>query len=86
MTLNLHLTVPFHEKGLIVPIKAIAWPTDRAHRVSINSFGIGGANAHVSPLIETFFDLIKTYAHVMTSSGDHRRTIKSRKRGQRYCD
>lgn len=25
------------------------WPNDRAERVSVNSFGIGGTNAHVSP-------------------------------------
>lgn len=27
------------------------WPTGRDERVSINSFGIGGANAHVSPML-----------------------------------
>ena len=54
MTLYSYSLVPFHEKGLMVPIKAIAWPTDRAHRVSISSFGIGGANAHVSTLVGTF--------------------------------
>ena len=39
--------VPFMEKNLRVPIKPMAWPVDRALRVSINSFGIGGSNAHV---------------------------------------
>ena len=31
-----------------VPIEPKPWPVDRALRVSVNSFGIGGANAHVS--------------------------------------
>ncbi|OJI89152.1 hypothetical protein ASPTUDRAFT_134297 [Aspergillus tubingensis CBS 134.48] len=39
--------VPFAEKQLKVPLVATPWPDDRARRISINSFGIGGANAHV---------------------------------------
>jgi acyl transferase domain-containing protein len=31
----------------MVPVKAISWPEDRQSRISVNSFGIGGANAHV---------------------------------------
>lgn len=38
--------IPFHEKSFKVPIKAIAWPRDRELRISINSFGTGGVNAH----------------------------------------
>jgi acyl transferase domain-containing protein len=30
-----------------VPIEATPWPKDRLERVGVNSFGIGGANAHV---------------------------------------
>jgi acyl transferase domain-containing protein len=44
---NILLIVPFQEKGLKVPIHATPWPSDRAERISINSFGIGGSNAHV---------------------------------------
>ena len=29
-----------------VPVKPTPWPQDRHERVSINSFGVGGANAH----------------------------------------
>ena len=29
-----------------IPLKGIAWPTDGLRRVSVNSFGWGGANAH----------------------------------------
>ncbi|KAH7400779.1 hypothetical protein DE146DRAFT_653958 [Phaeosphaeria sp. MPI-PUGE-AT-0046c] len=39
--------IPFKEANLKVPLEPIPWPTDRAERVSVNSFGIGGANAHV---------------------------------------
>lgn len=41
------LSVPFREYRLTVPTEAIAWPVDRVQRVSVNSFGMGGANAHV---------------------------------------
>ena len=39
--------IPFEEKKLKVPTESTAWPAECAHRVSVNSFGIGGANAHV---------------------------------------
>ena len=41
------LSVPFKECNLTVPTEAIAWPLDRIQRISVNSFGMGGANAHV---------------------------------------
>ena len=40
--------VPFEEKQLIVPVKPTPFPAGKAERISINSFGIGGSNAHVS--------------------------------------
>lgn len=39
--------IPFQEKRLQVPLDPVPWPADRKERISINSFGIGGANAHV---------------------------------------
>lgn len=39
--------IPFAEKDLRVPTECIKWPKDKLERVSVNSFGIGGANAHV---------------------------------------
>ncbi|GAP88125.1 putative polyketide synthase [Rosellinia necatrix] len=39
--------IPFEEGGLRVPTEPIPWPQDRDERASINSFGVGGANAHV---------------------------------------
>ncbi|KAI1118030.1 hypothetical protein F5Y14DRAFT_447438 [Nemania sp. NC0429] len=38
--------IPFAEGKLVVPLEAIPWPKDRLARVSVNSFGIGGTNAH----------------------------------------
>ncbi|KAK5991583.1 Highly reducing polyketide synthase gloL [Cladobotryum mycophilum] len=38
--------IPFERRGLKVPVEATPWPKDRHARISINSFGIGGANAH----------------------------------------
>lgn len=41
------ITVPFEEAKLRVPTVPMAWPADRASRISINYFGIGGSNDHV---------------------------------------
>jgi acyl transferase domain-containing protein len=41
------LPVPFSESRLAVPTEVVPWPRDRLQRISINSFGLGGANAHV---------------------------------------
>ena len=43
------LKVPFKTAKLKVPVELLPWPTHCAERVGVNSFGIGGANAHVSP-------------------------------------
>ncbi|KAJ4413542.1 Type I Iterative PKS [Gnomoniopsis sp. IMI 355080] len=37
----------FDDRSLALPQKVIPWPTSGLRRVSINSFGFGGANAHV---------------------------------------
>jgi acyl transferase domain-containing protein len=39
--------IPFQEANLRVPVEAVPWPLNQLERASINSFGIGGANAHV---------------------------------------
>lgn len=39
--------IAFEEHQLQVPDELLPWPRDRDMRVSINSFGIGGSNAHV---------------------------------------
>lgn len=40
--------VPFSKYNLSVPLKPTPFPSNGLKRVSINSFGIGGSNAHVS--------------------------------------
>jgi acyl transferase domain-containing protein len=39
--------IPFESAKLTVPVEPTPWPQSRCERVSVNSFGIGGANAHV---------------------------------------
>nr|APX44011.1 polyketide synthase [Pestalotiopsis microspora] len=39
--------IPFESARLQVPIESTPWPVSKEERVSVNSFGIGGANAHV---------------------------------------
>nr|A0A455LLX1.1 RecName: Full=Highly reducing polyketide synthase atnH; Short=HR-PKS atnH; AltName: Full=Arthripenoid biosynthesis cluster protein H [Arthrinium sp.]AYO60881.1 HR-PKS AtnH [Arthrinium sp.] len=39
--------IPFAEANLVVPTVAVPWPEGRDRRISVDSFGLGGANAHV---------------------------------------
>lgn len=39
--------IPFARDGLVVPSEPTPWPTGCDELVSINSFGVGGSNAHV---------------------------------------
>ncbi|EXF77788.1 beta-ketoacyl synthase domain-containing protein [Colletotrichum fioriniae PJ7] len=39
--------IPWKSAKLRVPTQPTPWPSDRDQRVSINSFGIGGSNAHI---------------------------------------
>ncbi|CRL24691.1 Beta-ketoacyl synthase [Penicillium camemberti] len=38
--------IPFSEANLHVPLEPTPWPAGRPERISVNSFGIGGSNAH----------------------------------------
>ncbi|OQE07131.1 hypothetical protein PENVUL_c015G06149 [Penicillium vulpinum] len=38
--------IPFTEANLHVPLEPTPWPAGRPERISVNSFGIGGSNAH----------------------------------------
>jgi acyl transferase domain-containing protein len=44
---RLTFLVPFKQWKLHVPTEVEPWPQGKAERVSVNSFGIGGVNAHV---------------------------------------
>lgn len=39
--------IPFESNKLLIPSEPTPWPADRNERISVNSFGVGGANAHV---------------------------------------
>jgi len=39
--------IPFEQSRLVVPMEATPWPEGRDERISINSFGVGGTNAHL---------------------------------------
>ncbi|XRM46506.1 hypothetical protein ABZX51_009537 [Aspergillus tubingensis] len=39
--------IPWNSCGLSVPTEPMPWPERRKERISVNSFGIGGTNAHV---------------------------------------
>lgn len=39
--------IPFDLYKLTVPLEPTPWPANRLERASVNSFGIGGSNAHV---------------------------------------
>ncbi|KAI1619299.1 KR domain-containing protein [Exophiala viscosa] len=39
--------IAFGARKLRVPVDPVPWPEDRCERAGVNSFGIGGANAHV---------------------------------------
>ncbi|EHK98537.1 putative Erythronolide synthase, modules 5 and 6 [Glarea lozoyensis 74030] len=40
--------IPWKTGKLQVPTEPLPWPEDRRERISVNSFGIGGSNVHVS--------------------------------------
>lgn len=46
-SVSLNPAIPFKETQLTVPSEPTTWLTDRLERASINSFGVGGTNAHV---------------------------------------
>ncbi|KAH8660627.1 putative polyketide synthase [Xylariales sp. PMI_506] len=52
------------KRNLKVPIEPIQWPEGVHERISINSFGLGGSNVHVSP------DLISV-RNLISLSGSH---------------
>ncbi|KAH7378435.1 hypothetical protein DE146DRAFT_749699 [Phaeosphaeria sp. MPI-PUGE-AT-0046c] len=39
--------IPFDECKLVVPTEPMPWPAERAERVGVNSFGVGGSNAFI---------------------------------------
>ncbi|KAF4815971.1 Highly reducing polyketide synthase FUM1 [Colletotrichum siamense] len=44
---NPSVSIPFSSAGLKVPTEPTPWPEERAERIGVNSFGIGGTNVHI---------------------------------------
>ncbi|VBB84212.1 Putative polyketide synthase [Podospora comata] len=55
--------IPFKEGKLTVPTEPRPWPKDRDHVVGVNSFGIGGSNAHVLLSSASSFGVANATAH-----------------------
>ncbi|KAI0406744.1 ketoacyl-synt-domain-containing protein [Xylaria palmicola] len=62
----------FAEWNLALPEKAIPWPTSGLRRISVNSFGFGGANAHV------ILDDALSFLHANGLQGNHSTVEKPR--------
>ncbi|KAJ6441348.1 KR domain-containing protein [Purpureocillium lavendulum] len=45
--INPNPKIPFQDYKLEVPVEPVPWPENRPARISVSSFGIGGANGHV---------------------------------------
>ncbi|KAF7513296.1 hypothetical protein GJ744_009717 [Endocarpon pusillum] len=58
--------IPFASGKLTVPIEPTPWPKDRLKRASVNSFGVGGTNAHVILDSAIYYD----HKSARTSSSD----------------
>ncbi|CVL00302.1 probable polyketide synthase [Fusarium mangiferae] len=60
--------IPWDACGLSVPTEPQEWPGSKHERVSVNSFGIGGTNAHVILDSARSFDLSLAAERATTSS------------------
>lgn len=54
---------------MVVPVETTSWPKNRAKRVSINCFGVGGANSHV--ILETLESFQKSKLLPVTNEVHH---------------
>ncbi|KAL6234338.1 hypothetical protein BDW75DRAFT_241237 [Aspergillus navahoensis] len=75
--------IPFGPACLRVPVECEPWPKDKAERVGLNGFGIGGANGHV--LLESARSVLGMSMNEASSdcnpqllvfSGTHPETVK----------
>jgi len=66
--------VAFDKYRLTVPVRPTPFPPDRAERISVNSFGIGGTNAHVS-LARQFRPYSTNHAQVILEACNPPRTL-----------
>ncbi|KAL4993533.1 hypothetical protein BDV10DRAFT_199502 [Aspergillus recurvatus] len=75
--------IPFGPARLRVPVECEPWPKDKAERVGLNGFGIGGANGHV--LLESASSVLGTsvneassdcHPQLLVFSGTHPETVR----------
>ncbi|GKU11020.1 unnamed protein product [Fusarium langsethiae] len=59
--------IPWTSCGLSVPTEPTPWPSSKHERISVNSFGIGGTNAHVILDSARSFDVAPLVKHTTTS-------------------
>ncbi|KAL5046523.1 hypothetical protein BDW71DRAFT_214582, partial [Aspergillus fruticulosus] len=59
--------IPFEEGKLLVPVEVMPWPEDRHQRVSVNCFGVGGANAHA--ILDSVSSFCGDIFHFATGTG-----------------
>ncbi|KAM0255274.1 hypothetical protein ACHAQJ_005929 [Trichoderma viride] len=55
--------IPFESAKLALTKECIPWPAERLERVSVNSFGIGGANAHAIVDSARSYGISQTQSH-----------------------
>ncbi|EFQ31018.1 beta-ketoacyl synthase domain-containing protein [Colletotrichum graminicola M1.001] len=60
--------IPWETARLKVPTEPLPWPTDRCERVSVNGFGIGGSNAHVSVDVRVCLTALILYQVLLEST------------------
>ncbi|KAM7187669.1 putative polyketide synthase [Naviculisporaceae sp. PSN 640] len=63
--------IPFDQGKLRVPTEVLPWPKDRFERVSINSFGVGGSNAH------TIIDSAASYGLLLAFTANHPKSLQT---------
>jgi len=63
--------IPFDKWNLSIATKVVPWPTEGLRRVSINSFGVGGTNAHA--ILDDAYNYLRD--HEM--AGNHRTKSKT---------
>lgn len=59
--------IPWNECQLSVPTEPKEWPESRKERISVNSFGIGGTNAHIILDSARGFGILPTIEKAITS-------------------
>ncbi|KAI3556710.1 polyketide synthase [Colletotrichum abscissum] len=67
--------IPWDEAKLSVPTEPTFWPADRDERISVNSFGVAGSNAHV--ILESYDGWQKLQDDASSISSDSGVSVRS---------